>query len=39
MQELPLGGGGGYKKALYVAWDTIYQPKKKAGLGIKNIDV
>ena len=37
IQKLSLGGGSDYKKAPYVAWDTICQPKKKGGVGIRNL--
>ena len=33
------GGEGGYKKASYVAWDSVCQTKNKGGLGIKNLDL
>ena len=32
------GSEGEYRKAPYVAWDLVCLPKKKGGLGIKNLD-
>lgn len=35
------GGGGdaAYKKAPYISWDIICQPKKHEGLGVKNLNI
>ena len=33
------GGEAKYKKALYVAWNTICQPKNQGGLGVKNFSL
>ena len=32
------GGEGEYKRAPYVAWDSVCLPKKQGGLGIKHLD-
>jgi len=34
-----MGGEAEYKKAPYVAWDTICKPKNQRGLGIKNLNL
>lgn len=33
------GGEAEYKKAPYVAWNTICQPKNQGGLGVKNLSL
>ena len=32
------GGEGEYRREPYVSWDAVCLPRKKGGLGIKNLD-